>query len=237
MRLPRGYDDLGRVTPIAALARRRRRHRRAGARDGPAAARLSAPAARRLRRARTGRSVRARWFRPHAVDGEGVREGEPASRWRGRCARPPTARARWSIRATSPPRSAAAPAGGLGLRPRYADVEGVKRRTLASIRASALARARRPGRPSCCRRRRAARLGLPALAESFRALHAPAQASDVADDALGAGAPAHRARDAVRHADRVPAAAGGGGRGGAGGAGRRRRAACARAWRRRWGSR
>ena len=127
-------------------------------------------------------------------------------------------------------------ADGLGLRPRYADVEGVKRRTLASIRTSALA-ALAPGTAELLPAATRARLGLPTLAESFRALHAPGQAGDVSDDGAGAGTPAHRARDAVRHADRLPAAAGGGGRGGAvgaaGGGGRRARAR----WRRRWGSR
>jgi RecG-like helicase len=102
---------------------------------------------------RGGASVRARWFRAARVDGEVVREGRSVA-LAGRCARPRRRRARWCTRATSPPSWPRAGGRGWGLRPRYADVEGVKRRTLAALATSALA-ALAPDTASCCPRRRA----------------------------------------------------------------------------------
>jgi ATP-dependent DNA helicase RecG len=72
---------------------------------------------------------------------------------------------------------------GLGLRPRYADVEGVTRRTLAAVRESALAALGAETAellPAASR----ARLELPTLADAFRALHAPRGAEDLAGGVL-----------------------------------------------------
>ncbi len=90
---------------------------------------------------------------------------------------------RWCIRATSPPSSPSRRRAGWGCARAIADVEGVKRRTLASIRTAALA-ALAPGTAELLPAATRARLGLPTLAESFRALHAPEQARDVSDEAL-----------------------------------------------------
>src|SRR5262249_56309209 len=58
---------------------------------------------------------------------------------------------------------AAAPSPGLGLRPRYADIEGVTRRTLAAVRESALA-ALGPETAELLPAASRARLDLPTLA-------------------------------------------------------------------------
>jgi len=129
-----------------------------------------------------GASVRARWFRPHASMAKAFVKGSPIA-----LAGPLRTAADGTREMVHPSNVTAeltaAPTGGLGLRPRYADVEGVKRRTLASIRTSALA-VLAPGTAELLPAATRARLGLPTLAESFRALHAPERASDVSDDAL-----------------------------------------------------
>ncbi len=158
MRLPRGYDDLGRVTPIGALA---------DVADGTVV--LVRGTVRRLhvfpRRLldviveEDGASVRARWFRAHAsmakafVKGNAVALAGPV-----RTAADGTREMVHPSNVTAALEAAAAPGRqGLGMRPRYGIIEGVKGRTLEAIRASALAvlapeTERR--RPSCCRRRR-----------------------------------------------------------------------------------
>ena len=188
MRLPRGYDDLGRVTPIGALA---------DVADGTVV--LVRGTVRRLhvfpRRLldviveEDGASVRARWFRAHAsmaksfVKGNAVALAGPV-----RTAADGTREMVHPSNVTAALEAAAVPGRqGLGMRPRYGIIEGVKGRTLEAIRASALAvLAPETGAetaellPAAAR----ARLDLPTLAESFQRLHAPRDAADVAGGAL-----------------------------------------------------
>jgi ATP-dependent DNA helicase RecG len=177
MRLPRGYDDLGRVTPIDALA---------GVADGSVV--LVRGTVRRVhifpRRLldvfveEGGASVRARWFRAHAsmakafVKGAAVALAGPV-----RTATDGTREMVHPSNVTAALAASAAP--GLGLRPRYGVFEGVKGRTLETLRASALA-ALVPGSAELLPAEARARLDLPTLAESFRRLHAPRDAGDVA---------------------------------------------------------
>jgi ATP-dependent DNA helicase RecG len=181
MRLPRAYDDLARITPLAELG---------AVADGTAV--LVRGTVRRVhvfpRRLldviveEGGASVRARWFHAHASMAKAFAKGAAVA-----LAGPLRTAAdgtREMIHPTNVTAELAAPgAGGLGLRPRYADVEGVKRRTLATLRASALAALGDETAellPAATR----ARLDLPPLAEALRRLHAPAGASDVAAPAL-----------------------------------------------------
>jgi ATP-dependent DNA helicase RecG len=78
---------------------------------------------------------------------------------------------------------AAAAGDGLGLRPRYVDIEGVTRRTLAALRESALA-ALAPDTAELLPAAARARLELPAMVDSFRCLHAPRNAAEAGGDAL-----------------------------------------------------
>ncbi len=183
MRLPRGYDDLGRVTPIAALGE---------VADGGVV--LVRGTVRRLhvfpRRLLDvivedeagGPSVRARWFRAHASMAKSFVKGSLVA-----LAGPLRTAADGTRELVHPTNVtaalAAAPAEGLGLRPRYADVEGVKRRTLAVLRASALA-ALAPDTPELLPAATRGRLELPTLEESLRGLHTPADPGEVGDDAL-----------------------------------------------------
>jgi len=183
MRLPRGYDDLGRVTPIAALG---------DVADGSVV--LVRGTVRRLHvfprrlldvivEEEGGASVRARWFRAHASMAKSFVKGSPVA-----LAGPLRTAADGTRELVHPSNvtaelAAAAPVEGLGLRPRYADVDGVKRRTLATIRASALA-ALAPDTTELLPAATRARLGLPTLAESFSGLHAPRHPGEVGDDAL-----------------------------------------------------
>jgi ATP-dependent DNA helicase RecG len=187
MRLPRGYDDLGRVTPIAALG---------DVADGTVV--LVRGTVRRLhvfpRRLldviveEDGASVRARWFRAHASMAKAFVKGSPvALAGAVRTTADGTREMAHPSNVTAALEASASPGQGLGLRPRYGIIEGVKGRTLEAIRASALA-ALAPGTgpelaellPAAAR----ARLDLPTLAESFHRLHAPRDASDVAGGAL-----------------------------------------------------
>jgi ATP-dependent DNA helicase RecG len=193
LRLPRGYDDLRRETPISALAE---------VPDGRVV--LVRGVVRRVhvfpRRLLDvilegdGASVRARWFRPAPgmskgfakgaevalagplrTDGSGTRElVHPANVTAALAARPPGA-------------------AGMGLRPRYAALDGVGGRLLERVVASALARVDGDAAetfPAAVR----ARLDVPPLAEALRALHAPADDVDAAAlAALALGStPAHR---------------------------------------------
>jgi len=185
MRLPRGYDDLGRVTPIAALGE---------VADGSVV--LVRGTVRRLhvfpRRLldvivedEGGASVRARWFRAHGSMAKAFVKGAVVA------LAGPVRAAGDGVREMVHPSNVtaeldAAPAEGLGLRPRYADVEGVKRGTLAIIRQSALA-ALAPDTAELLPAAARARLELSAISESLRRLHAPRGPSDiveVGDDVL-----------------------------------------------------
>ena len=178
MRLPRGYDDLGRVTPVAALA---------GVADGAVV--LVRGTVQRVhvfpRRLldvvveEGGATVRARWFRAQAsmakafVKGSVVALAGPL-----RTATDGTREMVHPSNVTAELAASASP--GLGLRPRYAIIEGVKGRTLQAVRASALAAASE-GTAELLPAAARARLGLPPLAESFRRLHLPAGAAGVGE--------------------------------------------------------
>ncbi|HMF43282.1 MAG TPA: helicase-related protein [Polyangia bacterium] len=178
MRLPGGYDDLGRVTPLGALG---------GVADGTVV--LVRGTVRRLhvfpRRfldvivEDDGASVRARWFRAHASMAKSYAKGSSvALAGTIRTAADGTREMVHPSNVTAA--LAAAPSPGLGLRPRYADIEGVTRRTLAAVRASALAALAAETAellPAAAR----ARLGLPTLAEAFRTLHAPRDAGEISE--------------------------------------------------------
>ena len=179
--------------------------------------------------------MRARWFRRARGDGEGVREGKRRSRWRARCARPPTARGSWCIRPTSPPRWPRAPgtrawACGRATPPSRASGG----RTLADAPCVGAGGRWRPTRWSCCPRRRARGWSCRRWSRRCAALHAPG----VSRRGRGRRRSAARAPAASRsrpagHADRLPVPA----------RGRRRAAlsvaraavagALARGWRRR----
>jgi ATP-dependent DNA helicase RecG len=182
MRLPRGYDDLGHVTPIATLGE---------IADGSVV--LVRGTVRRLhvfpRRLldviveEDGASVRARWFRVHATMAKAFVKGSVVA-----LAGPVRTAADGTREMVHPSNVttelAASGAAGLGLRPRYAAIEGVKGRTLAAIRESALAAVACDGAemlPAATR----ARLDLPALADALRELHLPKHGGDVSDGALG----------------------------------------------------
>ncbi|HWJ55107.1 MAG TPA: DEAD/DEAH box helicase, partial [Vicinamibacterales bacterium] len=185
MRLPRGYDDLGRVTPIAALA---------DVADGTVV--LVRGTVRRLhvfpRRlldvivdGDDGASVRARWFRAHASMAKAFVKGSSvALAGAVRTAADGTREMVHPSNVTA--LLDASMSAGLGWRPRYGVIEGVKGRTLDTVRASALAAlapeasATAELLPAAAR----ARLDLPTLAESFHRLHAPRDAGDVAGDVL-----------------------------------------------------
>jgi ATP-dependent DNA helicase RecG len=181
MRLPRGYHDLGRVTPVGALA---------GVADGTVV--LVRGTVKRLhvfpRRLldviveEDGATVRARWFRAHASMAKAFVKGRVVA-----LAGPLRTAADGTRELVHPSNVTAALAAssleGLGLRPRYALVEGIKGRTLDAVRAAALA-ALAPQTAELLPAAARARLELPSLAESFRRLHAPRDAGDVADGAL-----------------------------------------------------
>ena len=184
MRLPRGYDDLGRVTPIGALG---------DVADGTVV--LVRGTVRRLhvfpRRlldvivedAQGGTAtVRGRWFRPHASMAKAFVKGSPVAL--AGALRTAADGTREMVHPSNVTAAlAAAPTQGLGLRPRYGLIEGVKGRTLDAVRAAALA-ALAPETIELLPVAARARLELPTLAESFHRLHAPRDAADVADAAL-----------------------------------------------------
>jgi ATP-dependent DNA helicase RecG len=129
-----------------------------------------------------GATVRARWFRAHASMAKAFAKGSVVA-----LAGPVRGAADGTREMIHPSNVtaelAASGAPGLGVRPRYADIEGVTRRTLATIRGSALA-ALTPGTAELLPAATCARLDLPTLAEAFRGLHAPAQAGGAIEPAL-----------------------------------------------------
>jgi len=181
MRLPRGYDDLRRVTPIDALG---------DVADGGVV--LVRGTVRRVhvfpRRLldvfveEGGASVRARWFRAHASMAKAFVKGAVVA-----LAGPVRTAADGTREMVHPSNVTAALAAsaqaGLGLRPRYGVFEGVKGRTLETVRSSALA-ALAPGTGELLPAAARARLDLPTLADSLRRLHAPRDAEDVAGEVL-----------------------------------------------------
>jgi ATP-dependent DNA helicase RecG len=188
MRLPRAYDDLRRATPIGALAE---------VADGTVV--LLRGRVRRLhvfpRRlldvfVEEGEGVvRARWFRvPSAMAKSFPKGSEIALAGALRTATDGTRELLQPSVVTAA--LAARGDGGLGLRPRYGIVQGVKARVLERMRGAALARlgAASGGDrfelvPAVTRRR----LALPTLAEALTRVHAPAD-----EDAARLEAPARR---------------------------------------------
>jgi ATP-dependent DNA helicase RecG len=185
MRLPRGYDDLRTATPLAALP---------GVGDGTVV--LVRGTVKRVhvfpRRLLDvfledggGQVVRARWFRvPGAMAKSFPKGSEIALAGALRTA------ADGTRELVSPSVVTAALAargdGGLGLRPRYGLVQGVKGRTLEKMRGAALARIGAPaeGAGDLLSAAARARLGLPSLAEALARLHAPSDAAALSPEAL-----------------------------------------------------
>jgi ATP-dependent DNA helicase RecG len=187
MRLPRGYDDLRAATPIAALA---------GVADGVAV--LVRGTVKRVhvfpRRLLDvfvedgGAVVRARWFRvPGAMAKSFPRGSAVALAGAVRTA------ADGTRELISPSVVTAALAargdGGLGLRPRYGLVQGVKGRVLEKMRAAALSRVGGVEEGDLLSASARVRLGVPSLGEALAQLHAPSDAAAVRSEAL---APARR---------------------------------------------
>ncbi len=183
--LPRGYDDLRRPTPIAGLAQ-----------VGDGAVILIRGTVKRVhvfpRRLldvfveEDGATVRARWFRAPGAMAKAFPKGSVVA------LAGPLRTARDGTRELVHPTQvtaalAARGDGGLGLRPRYPVVDGVKARLLDRLRASALAALGAAAGPAAelLPAAACARLGLPTLAEALMRLHAPSDEDVVAPEALG----------------------------------------------------
>ncbi|HSZ81718.1 MAG TPA: hypothetical protein VLA14_05525, partial [Polyangia bacterium] len=194
LRLPRAYDDLRRETPLAALA---------ALADGAVV--LVRGVVRRVhvfpRRLldveleRDGVTLRARWFRPRPgmskafVKGAEVALAGPL--------RTDAKGARALVHPTNVTAALAARTGaGLGVRPRYAALDGVAARVFERVVGGALARAEAGADAplEILSDEARARLGVPALVAALRAIHAPADDVDRATLAalLDGRAPAHR---------------------------------------------
>ena len=184
LRLPRGYDDLRRVTPLGAVG---------AAPDGEVV--LVRGTVSRVRRSPWGlldvvvadadggdASLRARWFRARAAMAKSFVKGAAVA------LAGPLRTASDGTRELAHPRvvtaavGAAAAAGatpGLGVRPRYAPVDGVPARALERLYAGALA-ALPAEVPELLPPAARDRLGLPPLPAALRRLHAPDEASGAA---------------------------------------------------------
>ncbi|HSS38965.1 MAG TPA: DEAD/DEAH box helicase, partial [Polyangia bacterium] len=172
LRLPRAYEDLRGVTPVAALA---------GVPDGTAV--LVRGVVRRLhifpRRLLDvvvddqGATVRARWFRaPGGMARAFPKGGAVAVAGALHTARDGT---RELLQPSVVTAALLARGGaGLGIRPRYAQIPGVPARTLERVRTAALAAVESGGAVDLAPLHALRRLGLPPLAEALRTLHAPA---------------------------------------------------------------
>jgi ATP-dependent DNA helicase RecG len=171
--LPRGYDDLRRATPIEALA---------AVPDGTVV--LVRGRVRRIHlfprrfldvflETDAGDAVvRARWFRARAAMAKAyVKGSEVAVAGPLRTATDGT---RELIHPTNVTAALAARGLGLGIRPRYGAIEGVRSRTLEQLRAAALARLH-DGAPEVLPTATRVRLGLPPLVAALRQLHAPGE--------------------------------------------------------------
>ena len=187
MRLPRGYDDLRRATPIAALPE---------VADGTVV--LVRGRVRRLhvfpRRlldvfVEEGDGVvRARWFRVPSAMAKSFPKGSEIAL--AGALRTATDGTRELVQPSVVTAALAARGdGGLGLRPRYGLVQGVKGKVLARMRSAALARLGAVNDldlvPAAIRQR----LALPTLAEALTRVHAPADEDAARLEAL---APARR---------------------------------------------
>jgi len=139
-------------------------------------------------------TLRARWFRPPPGMSKGFTKGAAIAlagplRTDGKGARE-------LVHPTNVTAALAAlpPGSGLGLRPRYAALDGVGARVVERVTAAALARALSSPELETMPEEARARLGVPSLAEALRTLHAPPATLDAAAlAALVVGtAPAHR---------------------------------------------
>lgn len=184
LRLPRGYDDLRRPTPIGGLG---------SVGDGTVI--LIVGTVKRVhvfpRRLldvfveEDGATVRARWFRAPAAMAKAFPKGSAVA-----LAGPLRTAADGTRELVHPAQVKAALAArgdrGLGLRPRYAAIEGVKARLLDRLRGAALAALGSASAaagellPQAAR----ARLGLPALCEALVRLHAPGDEDAIRPQAL-----------------------------------------------------
>ncbi len=188
MRLPRGYDDLRRATPIGALA---------GVTDGTVV--LVCGTVRRLHvfprrlldlfveESPGGAALRARWFRVPGAMAKSFPKGSAVAL--AGALHTATDGTRQLIQPSVVTAALAARGdGGLGLRPRYGVMQGVKGRALERMRGAALGRLGGaafdlvPGETR-------ARLALPTLAQALTQVHAPADGEAARPEAL---APARR---------------------------------------------
>ncbi|HLK88389.1 MAG TPA: helicase-related protein [Polyangia bacterium] len=183
LRLPRGYDDLRQATPLAALP---------GLADGAVV--LVQGTVRRVHvfprrlldvfveEAEGGATLRARWFRMPGAMARSFPKGtavalagalHTASDGTRELLQPSVVTAALGARGDR----------GLGLRPRYGLVAGVKGRALEKMRGAALARLGEADAdlvPAAAR----ARLALPKLAEALGRLHAPTELADLHPERL-----------------------------------------------------
>ncbi len=183
LRLPRGYEDLRRVTPLPGLAELP---------DGATVlvrgvvARVHVFPRRLLDVAieEGGAAVRARWFRPPAGMARGFSKGtevalagalHTARDGRRELLQPSVVTAALRARGGT----------GLGIRPRYAPIAGVPGRTLERVRAAALAGLNVAPALDLAPSSAQQRLNLLPVGQALRALHAPG-------DDLSALGPARR---------------------------------------------
>jgi ATP-dependent DNA helicase RecG len=170
MRLPRGYDDLRRPTPLGALA---------GVPEGAVV--LVCGTVKRLhvfpRRLldvfveEDGAALRARWFRVPGAMAKSFPKGAAIAL--AGAVRTAADGTREMIQPSVVTAALAARGGhGLGVRPRYGVVQGVKGRTLEKMRSAALARLG-DGAADLLPAATRARLELPTLAEALGRIHAP----------------------------------------------------------------
>jgi len=192
LRLPRAYDDLRRETALAEIT---------DVADGSVV--LVRGVVRRVRvfprrlldveLERDGVTLRARWFRPRPGMSKAFVKGAEVA-LAGPLRTDPTG-TRELVHPTNVTAALAARAGaGLGVRPRYAALDGVAARIFERVVGGALARAGVGDALEILPPEARARLGVPALIEALRAIHAPADDVDRAALAalLDGRAPAHR---------------------------------------------
>ncbi len=185
-RLPRGYDDLRRATPIESLG---------GVPDGVGVLVRGLVKQVRLVPRRLldvvveqgGATVRARWFRPPPGMAKAFPKGAPVAL--AGPLRTASDGTRELVHPTNATKTLArlGEEAGLGLRPRYAAIEGVRARSAERIRASALEAVRSAGVVDLLPEATRNRLGLSSLADALVRLHAPLE-DDAARPEVLAGA-------------------------------------------------